>query len=101
MQGLFTTMSGAVVSTFIGLWFSCVTLALTSHRARLKAWACASILLFELGLALHISDVIPFNKNLCAAPPSVCSPCPCSAVAQTFSLLCGLITSQCSGLCAG
>lgn len=66
MQGLFTTMSGAVVSTFIGLWFGCVTLALTSHRARLKAWACASILLFELGVALHVSCTIPLNKNLCA-----------------------------------
>lgn len=78
-------MSGAVVSTFIGLWFGCVTLALTSHRARLKAWACASILLFELGVALHISDTIPFNKNLCAAPPSVRSPCACSAAAASLA----------------
>ena len=54
------------MSTFIGLWFGCVTLALTSHRARLKAWACASILLFELGVALHVSGTIPLNKNLCA-----------------------------------
>ena len=66
-------MSGAVVSTFVGLWFGCVALALTSHRARLKAWTCASVLLFELGVALHISNTIPFNKNLCA--PDLCVLC--------------------------
>ena len=37
-QGLFTTLSGAAISTFIGLWFRCVVLTLTSHSARLKAW---------------------------------------------------------------
>ena len=64
MQGLFTTLSGATISTFIGLWFGCVVLTLTSHAARLKAWSCASILLFELGVMLHVTRSIPFNKNL-------------------------------------
>ena len=63
-QGLFTTLSGATISTFIGLWFGCVVLTLTSHSARLKAWSCASILLFELGVLLHVTRSIPFNKNL-------------------------------------
>ena len=87
MQGLFTTMSGAVVSTFIGLWFGCIILALTSHRARLKAWACASILLFELGVALHVSDTIPLNKNLCALAYCLHSPWPCSACSEGFTVL--------------
>lgn len=64
MQGLFTTLAGGAVSTFIGLWFGCVILTLNSHWARLKAWSCASILLFELGLTLHLTGTIPFNKNL-------------------------------------
>ncbi len=81
VQGFFTTMSGAVVSTFIGLWFGCVTLTLTSHRARLKAWACASILLFEMGVALHVSDTIPFNKNLCALATSPHCSWPCIRLA--------------------
>ena len=64
VQGLFSTLAGGVVSTFIGIWFGCVVLSLTSHSARLKAWSTASILLFELGVALHVTNTIPFNKGL-------------------------------------
>jgi len=75
MQGLFTTLSGAVISTFIGLWFGCVVLTLTSHRARLKAWSSASVLLLELGVALHVTNTIPINKNLCVCAYCIISQC--------------------------
>ncbi|BDA45874.1 Heparan-alpha-glucosaminide N-acetyltransferase [Coccomyxa sp. Obi] len=66
-EGLFATLSGAVASTFLGLWYGTVLLALRGHRARLKSWAYASTLLIELGLALHVTGIIPFNKNLYSA----------------------------------
>ena len=64
LQGLFATLSGAVASTFLGLWYGTVLLTLRGHRARLKNWAYASTLLIELGLALHVTGAVPFNKNL-------------------------------------
>lgn len=66
-EGLFATLSGAVASTFLGLWYGTVLLTLRDHRTRLKSWACASTLLIELGLALHITGAVPFNKNLYSA----------------------------------
>lgn len=63
-QGLFATLSGALASTFLGLWFGAVLLTLRGHRARLRSWAYASVLLTELGLALHVTGAVPFNKNL-------------------------------------
>lgn len=64
MQGLYATLAGGVVSTFIGLFFGCVLLTLKSHCARLKAWGCAAVLMFELGLVLHATKTVPFNKSL-------------------------------------
>ena len=64
LQGLFTTLGGASVSTFIGLWFGAVLLTLRGHRGRLQAWATASMLLCELGYALHLTGVVPINKSL-------------------------------------
>jgi hypothetical protein len=70
MQGPFTTLGGASVSTFIGLWFGTVLLTLRTHRARLQAWATAAALLCELGYALALTGVVPINKNLCACSGS-------------------------------
>ena len=64
LQGLFATLSGALSSSFLGLWFGTVLLTVRSHRARLKIWAYTSVLLTELGLALHVTGAVPFNKNL-------------------------------------
>lgn len=91
LQGLFATLSGALASTFVGLWFGAVLLTLTSHRTRLKSWAYASVLLSELGLALHVTGAVPLNKNLCAAfvslLTSVHSVLPCHNCAHTCRVL--------------
>ena len=45
-------------------------------RARLRCWGIASALLCEVGYALHLTGVVPINKNLCAGRlvlPSVTS----------------------------
>lgn len=36
------------------------------RRARLRCWGIASALLCEVGYALHLTGVVPINKNLCA-----------------------------------
>lgn len=64
MQGLFATLGGGAVSTFIGLWFGAVLLTLRSHRARLQSWGIGAALLVELGCALHLTGAVPINKSL-------------------------------------
>lgn len=63
-EGILTTLS-ATYSLFIGLYFGYILIHFKNlHKLILIYFGTSSILLFILGLILHLTNIVPLNKNL-------------------------------------
>lgn len=62
-EGILSSIS-SVLSTIIGVHFGHVLIHFKEHLARLKHWMIMGTSLLVLGLALHFTHAIPFNKQL-------------------------------------
>ncbi|XP_021912147.1 heparan-alpha-glucosaminide N-acetyltransferase [Carica papaya] len=62
-EGILSSIS-SVLSTIIGVHFGNVLIHFKEHLARLKHWMIMGTSLLVLGLALHFTHAIPFNKQL-------------------------------------
>ncbi|WJX18103.1 heparan-alpha-glucosaminide N-acetyltransferase [Trifolium repens] len=62
-EGLLSSMS-AILSSTIGIHYGHVLIHFKLHSERLKQWLSIGFVLLLLGITLHFTNAIPFNKQL-------------------------------------
>ncbi|KAL8166362.1 hypothetical protein V2J09_007861 [Rumex salicifolius] len=62
-EGILSSIS-AILSTVIGSHFGHVIIHIKDHTRRLKHWSLMGLTCFVLGMILHFTNAIPFNKQL-------------------------------------
>ncbi|KAM7478255.1 hypothetical protein LguiA_026468 [Lonicera macranthoides] len=62
-EGILSSIS-AILSTIIGVHFGHVLIHMKDHSCRLRHWVLMGLPLLVFGITLHLTNVIPLNKQL-------------------------------------